>query len=55
MSIQDVQAAAEAVTDAQQQLREAVAAAQAAGVPDAAVARAAGVSRQTIINWTKKS
>lgn len=53
MSVQEVQAAAEAAAAAQQRLRDAVTAAQVAGVPDAAIARAAGVSRQTIINWTK--
>ena len=52
--IQDVQAAADNLAAAYDALRQAVLDAQASGVPDAAIARAAGVSRSTVLNWTGK-
>lgn len=58
MSIQSVEAAASRVADAERALASHVGAmkaemeaAKTAGVPVAAVARAAGVSRQTAIKW----
>ena len=58
MSIQTVADAASAVAelaqgleDGQRKLKTEMAAAKAAGVPVAAIARAAGVSRQTAIKW----
>lgn len=54
MSIQSVEAAAADLEAARQRLLDQVQAAQTAGVPDAAIARAAGVSRQTIHTWTKR-
>lgn len=54
MSVQSVAAAADRLEAARADLAEQVRAAQEAGVPDAAIARAARVSRQTIHAWTKK-
>lgn len=54
-SIQEVEAAAQAVRDAERRLRETVAAARTAGVPGAALARAAGVSRPTINSWIRQT
>ncbi|MBE6478043.1 MAG: hypothetical protein E7Z97_08265 [Propionibacteriaceae bacterium] len=60
MSIQAVQEAADRVAEAKavhdervRELQAEMRAATEAGVPVAAVARAAGVSRQTAINWLK--
>lgn len=53
-SIPAVEAAAKAYADAYDHLRDQVNQAQANGVPDAAIARAAGVSRITIQKWTGK-
>lgn len=46
MSIQTVEAAAKAYADAYAKLRDEVKAAQQAGVPDSAIARAADITRQ---------
>jgi len=54
MSIQSVEAAAADLEAARQRLLDQIRAAQTAGVPDAAIARAAKVSRQTIHTWTKR-
>lgn len=53
-SIPAVEAAAKTADEAQQALHQAVKEAQANGVPDAAIARAAGVTRMTIRRWTGK-
>lgn len=53
MSIQSVAAAAADYAASRERLLEQVRAAQEAGVPDAAIARAAGVSRPTIRAWTR--
>ncbi len=55
MSVQTLEAAAAAYADARTRLQDEVRAAQQAGVPDAAIARAAGVSRQTVRTWTGKT
>ncbi len=53
MSLQDVAAAAAEADAAEAKLRHAVAAAHQAGVPQAAIARAAGRARNTIIRWLR--
>lgn len=54
-SLDSVAAAAKAAEEAQLALVAEVRAAVAAGVPKAAVARAASVSRQTVVAWTSES
>lgn len=54
-SLDSVATAAAAAEQAQQALVAEVLAAVAAGVPKAAVARAAGVTRQTVGNWEAAS
>ncbi|MDO4413055.1 hypothetical protein [Cutibacterium sp.] len=55
MSIHSVEQAATERQAAYQRLREQVRLAQANGVPDAAIARAAGVTAETVRRWTGKS
>lgn len=55
MSLQSVTAAAKGYEDAYAALRASVVEAQDAGVPDAAIARAANVTRQTVRRWTGKA
>jgi DNA-binding phage protein len=50
-SLDSVTAAAKAAEEARRALVAEALAAVAAGIPKAAVARAAGVSRQTVISW----
>ena len=54
MSLHTVEAAAQAHTEAYEALKREIQAAQDNGVPDAAIARAAGVSRDTVRVWTGK-
>ncbi|MFT4164775.1 MAG: helix-turn-helix domain-containing protein [Microlunatus sp.] len=51
MTVQQVEAAAEHLREAEQQLREAARAAQRGGVPMTRIARAAGVSAATLYRW----
>ena len=54
-SLDTVTFAAQAARDAQDALRREVRAAVDAGVPKAAVARAAGVTRQTVALWVDRA
>ncbi len=54
-SLESVAAKAKARTEAHQALITEARNAVTAGIPKAAVARAAGVTRQTIINWTTEA
>jgi hypothetical protein len=53
VSVQDVAAAAAELELAERKLRDAVVAADRAGVPQAVIARAANRARNTIIRWIK--
>ena len=50
-SLSEVQAAAAELAAAEQNLRRIVIEADAAGIPKAAIGRAAGLSRHTVIRW----
>lgn len=54
MSLQSVEEAARAAEEAQHKLHAECARAAEAGVPQAAIARAAGVARNTAIGWIKQ-
>ena len=52
--LEQIEAAAKKVEQAQEDLKAIVVEAQANGIPDSTIAKAAGVTRGTIYNWTKR-
>lgn len=52
--LEQIEAAAKQVEQAQADLKAIVVEAQANGIPDSTITKAAGVTRGTIYNWTKR-